>query len=451
MNLTNNFLQELLKLSLTDKTTLDTLSLYLKDNYIPDELYRKAIMGAIQYYGVHNTIPTVGTLSQFIGDNEINPIMSSLRDVHVVDKKDQILRELQEYIRKARFLELSESVADMYNQGKHDEAIDYMSIESKDINEFSLMANQYDTLFGGYEKRSMNRVDKDRSATHVPTYIPQFDHYSGGGIEKGRSLLAIGRSGVGKSYFLRQASFSAMMGGHNVVHFQAEGKEDEVYEYFDAMWTRMVVSDIKYGNLSENDIERIAKERINYMKHAGEVFVVSFPQFDKASIADCRRKLIDINKKNKIGMAVFDYLEKFEPGDKKKYNTNDDAQRHRKMAVAEKITNIATEFNIATASATQANNILKPDWNNPQFVINREHISNLKATIDAFSYCLTLNQTEDEDDDEIMRIHEEKQRNYKTPTFLKTYQVQMDRDRGWFVDIQKTKELFWDEVNKKHK
>lgn len=451
MILTNNFLQELLKLSLSDKTTLDTLSIHLKDNYIADDLYRAAIMGAVDYYRVHNTVPTVGTLSQFVGDNELNPIMAGLRDVYVTDKKDQILRELQDYIKKARFLELSENVSELYNSGKHEDAINYMSLESKDINEFSLMADQYQTLFGDYDRRAMDRIDKERGATHVPTFIPQFDHFSGGGVELGRSLLAIGRSGVGKSYLLRQLSFSAMMGGYDVVHFQGEGKEDEVTDYFDAMWTQMEVTDIKYGNLSENDKHRIKVARKEYMQTKGEVYVVSFPQFDKATIADCRKKLIDISKKANIGLVTFDYLEKFDPGDNKGYGTNDDAQRNRKMAVAEKITNIATEFNVATVTATQANHIPKEDWDNQEYVITRENISNLKATIDAFSYCITLNQTEDEDDHGIMRVYEEKQRNYKTPSFLKTYKVQMDRPRGWFVDIQRTKELFWNDTLKKHK
>ena len=72
----------------------------------------------------------------------------------------------------------------------------------------------------------------------------------------------------------------------------------------------------------------------------------------------------------------------------------------------------------------------------------------MKATIDPFAYCITLNQTEDENDNEVMRVHEEKMRHYKIFSHSSTYHVAQKRDVGRFIDMARTRELFWDDERK---
>jgi hypothetical protein len=154
-------------------------------------------------------------------------------------------------------------------------------------------------------------------------------------------------------------------------------------------------------------------------------------------------------KEYNIKWAIFDYLEKFDPGDGKRYGTNAEGERAKKLAVAEKIVNIATEFKIFCATATQASSIEKKDYNDPNFVITRENISNLKATVDPFAYTITLNQTDDENDKDIMRIHEEAFRFQKILSWESTYHIAQDRNKGRFIDIQETNKRFWDPINNK--
>lgn len=447
------FLQELLKAGLNNKTVTEIIGAHLKKEYIPDPIYQLLFEKLVEYYGLNKQLPTVGTLSQFIGDSEVNPVLNSLADIYIGDKGDQIVQELQEYVRRSRFLELTQSVADLYNSGKQDEAIKLMAEESKSINEFSLMGDIYETVFGNFLDRFADRLLKKNDPKFIPTNMPSFDHFSGGGVELGRSLLAIARSGVGKSFFLRQMSYNAAISGFDAIHFQGEGTKDEVYEYFDTMWSGLSLQTIKYSDVTDGEFDLISKKRQGYLAEAGEIHVVSFPQFNQANMAQCRRVIIELIKKiekrgGKLGCVTFDYLEKFDPGNKIRYGGTDDQQRNRKMAVAEKITNIATEFQVAAITATQASNITKEDWDNEDFHITREHISNLKATIDAFSYCVTFNQTEDEDDNGILRIHEDKQRNYKSKSFERNYPIKMGREFGWFIDIPQTRELYWDDLKK---
>src|SRR6185503_7903780 len=109
---------------------------------------------------------------------------------------------------------------------------------------------------------------------------------------------------------------------------------------------------------------------------------------------------------------------------------------------------IATEFDVVSATATMASNIPKDIWNDSTKVITRNDISNLKATVDPFAYVITGNQTEDENDKDIMRIHEEKLRHSKIMSYSSTYKIAQARSFGRFIDVKKTNELYWD-VEKK--
>jgi hypothetical protein len=446
MQLTQQFLKELIKLSSISKTVVELLVSNLKFSYLPDENYKKIFKEIFAYYEINKSTPTIGVIMQNINETEVTHILGECVKMHVANKKSSLLKSLQEYIKKSRFVELHTKVAEMYNQNKHTEAISLLSKESKKINEFSLVAADYVKIFEGYQDRSLDRMLKKVEHKFIPTYIPQFDYYSKGGLERGRGFLAVGRSGTGKSFLLRQLGYSAAFAGFDVVHFQAEGTKDEVTEYYDSMWSQFPVHKIKMNDFDHADEELIEKRRKEYADgSAGEIYVVAYEQFDKASIADCRNAIIEILKKSgNLGMAIFDYLEKFLPGDRLRYGATDDQVRSRKLATAEKIVNVATEFNLVSATATQANDIPKNEWNDPQFVITRSNIANLRATIDAFSYCITLNQTEDEADDEIIRIHEEKQRSYLTKAYERTYKIKQDKNNGMFIDKFETNNLFWD-------
>jgi hypothetical protein len=237
--------------------------------------------------------------------------------------------------------------------------------------------------------------------------------------------------------------------GYDVLHLAAgDSTQEEVEDGYDAWWTGIDLHALREGKADDN-YKAIEKAKKEWLANCGEIYVHVFKQFHSASIADCRRVFVELLKHADIKLILFDYLEKFKPGDGKRYGTNDEGTRAEKMATAEKIINIATEFNVAVATVTQASNIVKENWNNPKWVISRENISNLKATIDPFAYAITLNQTDDENDNEVMRIHEEKMRHYKRYSWSSTYSIAQRRDLGRFIDVNRTLREFWDAEQKK--
>lgn len=446
--LDESFLIELIKSCVLSGDFIGIIHPHLKYSYLPSEPYKKIFQYIFDFYGANKKPPTIGILAQNIKD-ELG-LLARVRECDVHDSKDQILKSFERYIKDSRFINLHSEVTELYHKGDQEQAIKKMADDSQKIHQFSLQAQMPIRVYKNFDERQRERFLKDRSLKKIPSGIPQFDHHTRGGYDKGTALLGIGRSGKGKTTFLRSLGFHASFRGIPVLHIASgDSTSEEVLDGYDAMWSEVDINNIREANFDASDFKRFEKLKQQYQAECGEILVHVYKQFDQASIGDVRNLLKEVLKEYDIGLLLLDYLEKFDPGDGKRYAQTDDSNRLKKLATAEKIVNIATEFNIGVATVTQANDIPSEIYNDPKRVITRSNISNLKATIDPFAYCITLNQTDDEDDKEIMRIHEEKIRHYKVPTWGRTYQIKQHRNTGRFIDVAETKRLFWDDDRKR--
>lgn len=447
-----DFLIELAKACLVKSDILSVVRPHLQYSYISnkDGPYKEIFKYIFDYHAANNAAPTMGMLVQNITAKEALPIIGRIREANIFDTKDQIVATFEDFIRRARFADLYKQVEGVFNKGDVDKAVKMMANESASINKFSLKRQMHAKIFEQFPERQRKRQERDFSLKKIPTGIPQFDYHTRGGFDRGTALLIIGRSGSGKTTALRSLGAHAAFRGINVLHLASgDSTQEEIEDGYDAWWTGIDLNDLREGKYAQADLKKIEQARKSWMGQAGEIYVHAFKQFNSASISDCRSILVDLLQENDIGLVLFDYLEKFNPGDGQRYDTNDESNRLKKLAVAEKIVNIATEFNVGAATATQSNEVPMEIWNSPDRVITRSNIANLKATIDPFPYCFTLNQTDDESDNEVMRIHEEKLRHYKMYSFLSTYHIAQRRDKGRFIDVNETNRLFWDAENKR--
>lgn len=449
--LKSDLLVELAKVCIVSEEILSVIKPHLQYSFIQQEPMKHIFKYIFDFHSSTKKSPTIGMLSQNVTQKDTLELIGKIREVNVFDKKQELISEFEEFIRTSRFHEVFKKTADLNNTGKKDEAMQFMAKESAEIINFSLKRQLNPRIFADFNKHLEERRNTDYSNQKIPFGIPALDQHTHGGQDRGTGSLGIAKSGAGKTTYLVWRGYSAAFRGTSVVHFAAgDSTEREVIDAYNAAWTGANYHDIVKGELTGVDVKKIERAREAFMAQKGEIYVHVFKQFHNASIADCRNVLIDLLKDDpNIGLVIFDYLEKFEPGDKNKYGTNDDGQRAKKIAIAEKIINIGTEFNVAVATVTQASSVKEELLNDPNFVLKREHISNLKATIDAFAYAITLNQTKDENDQEIMRIHEEKLRHYKIKSWEETYHIAQDREKRRFIDIVETKKRFWNDEEKK--
>jgi replicative DNA helicase len=439
---------ELAKSCIVSNDILEVVKPHLQYSFIKQEPMKHIFKYIFDYHTAFGKGPTIGLVSQNVNQKDTLELIGKIRETNIYDKKEDIVIGFEEFIKRSRFQLTWKETEDVMNSGKFDEGYKKAAKEFADIEKFSLRANGLSKIFGDFDRIIAEAQNQQVHLQRIPTGIPAFDYHTRGGIELGTSFLGIGRSGVGKSTFLRELGFQAAFRRFNVLHFSAEGKKTDLEKLYTSMWTGISVNDFREGDFDSANWKKIEKARKDYLAQCGEIYVHAFEQFHTAKISYCRNILMEVLKTTPIHLVIFDYLEKFDPGDGRKYGTNDEGQRMQKMATAEKITNIGAEFKVATATFTQASSIDKEKWNNPNFVISRENISNLKATIDPFYYCVTLNQTMDENDRDVIRIHEEKFRHYKLNSFTSTYMIAQDRDIGKFINIAETKKRFWDDEKK---
>ena len=77
-------------------------------------------------------------------------------------------------------------------------------------------------------------------------------------------------------------------------------------------------------------------------------------------------------------------------------------------------------------------------------MLTRYHISEFKGIIKPFSYFVTLNQTADERNSNVMRLHIDKIRKYKAQ--VPTVKIATNFDVERFYWHQKTVEMFGEQV-----
>lgn len=448
--LTESFLLELYKGCITSKSFLEIIVKHLKYNYIPEESYKKIFERIKQDYELVGSLPTIGSLTQaFNNDNDVLKILVNIKNTSVVDQKDVLISTFEKFIVNAKFIDLYSRIGELYNDGKQDRAIQLLEKESSVIANFSIKDNYFAKVFSGFSDRQSDRKLREKEvSTKVPFGIHALDFYTRGGMDKGTSHLFLGRSGTGKSTNLRWIGICAARMGMRVIHFQGEGSERECLDAYDAGWTSVNLEDIEFGHVSSDKIKKILKASQDIMASGGEIFVKASESFDELFIDDSRDIIEEIEKVNgKVDLVLYDYLEVFNV--KGKFFNSESGERKRRETIANKMTNIATSFNVAVASATQANDIRPEKYNDEDYAMTRSDISEFKGALKPFSSLITINQTDDEYEAGIVRLHIDKLRKYRKPNNpIRIYQA-MNISR--FYDSKRSLESFWDETKGKNK
>lgn len=456
--LSSNFIVELFKSCLINNKVLDVCSKHLKYNYLENNAQKQVFRYIIENHSLGLSVPTVGVIAQnFGGDKDVINFLDAVKKTQInKDESDILLEQLEKFIKNSRFVEVYNNTYSMYQEGKRDQAINYLANEAVKINEFAVKEEYYSTVFGDYNKRQNKRLkdavnNAGAKTNKIPSGIRELDETILGGFRRKTSVLILGQSGQGKTTCLRWFGISAARTGNRVVHFQIEGSEEECLTGYDAAWTGTALR--KYDELeimgsfdqSEEVAKAVEKARKSILEDVkGEIIVYAAESFDSLTVERCREILKEIvSSSGPVDEVIFDYLEVMETSSYKGSNTD---ERRRREKIANLITNIAIEFNCVTITATQASDINPKDLVNEQFVMTRHHISEFKGCLKPFSYFMTLNATPEEYSNDIMRIYCDKFRKHKAG---RTITIAQQKDAGRFYESSRTLQEFYRDQNGK--
>lgn len=451
ITLTNKFLTELFKLCFLKKPVLEIVTVHLKYTYIEDSLisYKHVLKSITSYFTNNDKLPSIGYVSQQHTNNpQVQIILAEIKESGVPDT-EATLKQLEQYIKNVRFLQLNEQVADLYNEGKRDEAVTLSATESQEIINFSLKqgTSQFTKLFRDFASTMKSRqIANDAGefdSEKVPFGIDPLDAITYGGIDKADTALILARSGVGKSTILKGSALYAARLGYKVLHVQLEGSKEECFTKYTQTWTAMSFNDVRFGNVDKAlqvKLEKVIQDMIRKQK---EIYIYAFEKFGEASVADIRDLVIDYEKE--VGqfpdLIVVDYLGLLHPGDGVRYGVDTQSIKMKKQNVAQRFKNLCTEFGTRILTADQVDNVPIEIWNSPDRVITRNNLSGDKNLIDPFSYVFSLNQTTEEYKQGVIRIYCDKLRNYKAQQVVG---IATDYEHGRFFDRKRTKILFGD-------
>lgn len=447
--LSPTFIAELCKACLNSSKIIDICVQYLKYHFLENDAQKQVFKFLITSYQTTEQIPTVGVIAQnFSANQDVLAFLKEVKDLKISKEESELLLEqFENFIKHSRFIEIFNTTHDLYQEGKREDAIKYMSQESLSVNEFSIKQKYYTTVFKDYGERNDNRVieakQQRNSRGKIPTGIRELDEIIYGGWRRKTSALLLGQSGQGKSTALRWFGIAAARVGMIVVHFQIEGSESECLEGYDAAWTATKLTDFDsqdYGDIDEKTRLLIEKTRKDIVKKfEGEIIVYATESFDALTVEKSREVLNDVvDIYGRVDLIIYDYLEVMETA---KYYKD---ERKRREKIANNVTNIAIEFDAASITATQANDISPENLKNPDFHMTRHHISEFKGCLKPFSYFITLNATPDEYRNDIMRLYCDKFRRYKAG---QTITIAQKKEIGRFYESERTLQKFYKEHN----
>ena len=449
ISLSNSFLKELFKLCFYKESVISTVTEHLKYEYIPKEYGDyKAILKAINtYYSTNQKLPSFGIISQTTQQTStVQSLLDDIKKCKLIEETDG-LKLLEDYLRKVKFEILHKEIVEMYNNGEQEKAIQHQATESEKIVNFSInkSSKKFEKIFGNFQQRSnerdLKRLSEQETHLKVPFGLLELDLLTHGGTEEGETDLFIGMSGSGKTTWLIHRGIAAARRGFKVLHISAEDSKERILAKYDAAWSAIPMRDIRFNNINKETEDKLRKIVNDILNKKSEIDVVAFEQFDSASMKDVRELVIEYIKINgcKPDLILLDYLEKFNPGDGKRYSVSTEGEKMRRQAVADKMKNISMEFKSRVATAIQTGDIPPDFYNRPENVITRHNASGDRNIVNPFSYVFTFNTTTDEKKKRCARFYIDKLRDYESGQKLF---ICTNFAKNRFYDHNRTIELF---------
>lgn len=446
--LATNFVVELIAAALERRTVFEIVKQYLKFSYLQEETEKKLWQWVTKRYDLTGKVPTIGQIQQqFVDDERVLEKLEEIGDVEIDENGgyELIIDSFEKFIKKMKFLEVNDKIADTYNRGDKEGAWELFVKSAEDFSKFSIQDAKFETVFGDFAERQAKRKSEDWNFRYkIPTGIDELDYRLGGesgGPETGECVLWLGDSGAGKSQCLTSVGIAAARQGFRVAHFQLEGTKEQCLNRYDAAWTGTLYQDVKLGNITAKKME-VTKRIIKKLRKT-DIIVSSEETFNAKTLVDIRRELKEMEKKyGKIDVIIIDYLELLELGDGHRYTPSEERFRQAKLAKGMKM--LAMEFNAVVHTATQSSNIPEEQKNDPEFVITRAQLNEDKGKCRPMDVFVTINQTRDERKEEIMRLYIDKAREYKSGDII---YICNNFAYARFYDRKRTMDMDWDEWN----
>lgn len=441
--LNENFLNELFQLCLKKKEIIEICQKYLKYQYLPNASYKEIWKQINREYSFNKIIPSLGILYQNCKDkHEVLDTLELIKNAGNPNP-EQIVKSFENFIKNSICIDFYDSFQELYSQGKRDKAVELLAKTSEDLHNFSLGSEfSFISIFKDFRDRQYEKkIEKElgREDFEFLQPITGIDELDARYPIKGEDvILGIACSGVGKTTMMVYTAVENARRGALVLYEAAEGSKKELEDRFDSCWTSLDKIRLEDADLSDEEIEKLAKVSEQVYSLGGEIELNRIDNFGLANIEDVANHIDDFEKRHGRvpDILMLDYLELFTVNNWGFSSATE--EKARRQAVMRSIVNLVKNKGIKCCfTFTQASNISADLVNSEEFVITRNDISGDKNLLDACSMCFSLNQTITEYNSQIMRVFVDKSR-HSDKKNKQIFRIYTDYEHGRFMDRKRT-------------
>ena len=412
---------------------------HVRKEYLPDRDFITLHSCLRSYYKDYKKAPTFSILKQMIANNKSAvSLLDDIYDSASVIETEQILEQLESYIKQVRFQKIYKEVGELYNKSGHEEASKKLQEYTEWASTFNLRSSEFvdviDT-FGIRFKANRQKHNADNKMLPITRfYIDELDAMNNGRDLRTQLTCFMAPTGVGKSHAARWIGKNAcQIDGLNVLHFQLEGSKDEVVNAYSASLVSCSTYRYETGTIRDVDIARM---EAMLKAVSGKLYVKSYPKFNAhVSTIDIRNGIQDFKKRYGINpdVVIIDSIDLLTDSSGRKYGEN--GERHKRIAVANDLKDLAADENVWMVGTYQST-IENRDWlNDEKNVLTEFNTAEAKGLARPMTHLITLNQSDRERKEHTMRLNVAKSRFFEKG---EPFKIATDYDNEQFYDQVRT-------------
>jgi replicative DNA helicase len=437
--LTEEFLMDLFYTCMENDYILAVVMEHVRKEYLPDRDFITLHSCLRAYYKDYKKAPSFSILKQMIANNKSAvALLDDIYDSASAIETEQILEQLESYIKQVRFQKIYKEVGELYNKQGHEEASKRLQEYTEWASAFNLRSSEFvDVIetFGIRFKANRQKHNADNKMLPIVRfYIDELDAMNNGRDLRTQLTCFMAPTGVGKSHAARWIGKNAcQIGGLNVLHFQLEGSKDEVVNAYSASLVSCSTYRYETGTIRDVDIEKMETmlEAVS-----GKLYVKSYPKFNaNVSTIDIRNGIQDFKKRYNINpdVVIIDSIDLLTDSSGRKYGEN--GERHKRIAVANDLKDLAADENVWMVGTYQST-IENRDWlNDEKNVLTEFNTAEAKGLARPMTHLITLNQSDRERKEHTMRLNVAKSRFFEKG---EPFRIATDYENEQFYDRTRT-------------
>lgn len=439
--LTSEFLAELYNCAITNNQICSAITQYMEDSFLPDQQYQLLNSTLKSYYLEYKSAPGYGIISQRLATSRaVSELLDEIHEVATNTDVDGIRDQFEEYLKLVQFKKIFKTVSKKYEDGARVDAMMSFTQEALKLQQFSLKPEEFIDIASTYE----DRLRQNKMASQNPTgalvnnwYIDKLNEINQGRNLRTQLSLFLAASGVGKSHIIRYICYNAAyMSGLNVLHFQLEGSESETTNAYSAMLSGTSTYDFEMGRINNHAVEQLRKTLDTYK---GTLKVRAYPRFGKEVstfdlMTECEKY------KERFGfwpdIIAVDSLDLVTDASGKNYDPKH--LRFKRLGAAQNLKDLAAITNSWVIVSYQAT-IEDRAWvNDEKNVLTAYNTSECKGLQRPCTHFISLNQSDNERKESVLRLHVDK---FRFASKCDPFKIATAYDREMFYDRERTLNL----------